>query len=106
MKAPTAIDLDSLARVHGGGAAFDPSKSDGCTGAPDGWWGSACKLHDQDRWNASTPQDRKASDGVFYQRMLDAGAPPAVAGLYYYGVRSQAVFKDTMRRWGVLAPGG
>ena len=94
----TELDRDQLLGVSGGGKPFDPALSDGCTGAPDGWWRDACVKHDRDLHGPITWKQRKAADVTFYNNLLRDGAPRAVAGLYYYGVRANAV----LQRWGVI----
>lgn len=79
------ISEQELAHVCGG--AFDAAKSDGCTLSPDGWWGSACVTHDSKYYAGGSPADRRRADQELRDNMIKAGAPPAVANVYYGAVR-------------------
>ena len=81
------ISNDDLERVYGG-AEYDPSKSDGCTLAPDGTWRQACVDHDRAYFYGGSRADRLAADKKLRSDMIAQGAAPAVAGLYYHGVRA------------------
>jgi hypothetical protein len=93
------LDVTELAAVCGG--AFDPAKSDGCTLSPDGWWGGACVAHDGRYFNGGSAADRKRADQELRDNMIKNGAPPAVANLYYYGVRAGGAAQTALPwRWG------
>jgi hypothetical protein len=95
------LDLDDLARVHGGEARFDPTKSDGCTLAPDGWWRSACVAHDEKYFYGGSSEDRLRADRELRDAMIRLGAPKLVAHIYYYGVRAGGAAGTGLPwRWG------
>jgi hypothetical protein len=94
------LDDADLARVCGG--AFDPAKSDGCTLSPDGWWRSACVTHDGHYYNGGSAADRKRADQELRDNMIKGGAPPAVANIYYWGVRAGGIAGSGLPwRWGL-----
>lgn len=41
------------------------TKSDGCTGFPDGYWRECCEKHDALYANGGTRYERKVADGIF-----------------------------------------
>jgi hypothetical protein len=82
----TTLDFEDLELISGG-AAYDPSKSDGCSAAPDGTWRQACVDHDAAYFKGGSAADRLAADKKLRSDMIKQGAAPVVADLYYAAVR-------------------
>lgn len=94
------ISETSLERVVGGaGGAWNDSMSNGCGDGthnlPNGTWRQACVDHDHRYFNGGSSGDRLAADKQLAHDMISQGASPAVAGIYYLGVRLGAA-----KRWG------
>lgn len=63
-------------------------KSDGCTMAPDGSWGSCCVIHDQARQDKAI--NDKTADRMLFNCMKDRGNI-VLAVIYYFFVRVQSI---------------
>ncbi len=63
-------------------------KSDGCTFAPDGKWGSCCVIHDHAKLNKNIKN--KDADKMLLNCMKER-ANPVLAYLYYFFVRIKSI---------------
>jgi hypothetical protein len=94
------IDNAQLVAVCGGaGDGWTDSMSNGCGNGvrdlPNGTWRQACVDHDHRYFLGGSQADRLAADKQLATDMVAQGAPRAVAGIYYLGVRLGAA-----GRWG------
>lgn len=85
--------------TYGGWRVPDGFKSDGCTLAPDSWFGAnlkpACILHDFQRRYGLLPIPD--ADAMLNRHLIALGAPAWLAFLYYLGcVLLRPFFKATM----------
>lgn len=74
----------------------DNFRSDGCTFAPDRWFGKdltpACRLHDFLRLYDLVPVEE--ADRIFYHKLLELGAPRLLARIYWVGVKLLRPFRE------------
>jgi hypothetical protein len=82
---------DELETIWGAMQPWNDSMSDGCTLSPDGSWRQACVTHDRAYYYGGSAADRQRADQQLRTDMIAQGASPAVAGLYYAGVRAGGV---------------
>jgi hypothetical protein len=92
MRELSGADLESIHGGFGNGSdGWNDGMSNGCGNGyidvPNGTWRAACVDHDHRYFDGGTPAQRLAADKQLRTDMIQQGASPLVADVYYAGVR-------------------